>query len=374
MSPVEVWREPVRGSYPDPAKLALPGRDRLAGWIRDGGPLPPLTYLTGSRPTAIGGGTAEAEMPASEWLVNSTGLISGGTLAILADVAFGCAVETRIPAATPYTTAELSLTFLRPARPGATLTAHGQAIHVGRSVGLSEAFLLDPRGESLIAHGTSRLAILPPLDELPATRGAATSDGDPGESEPRPYERPAPAGAVLGQEVWDELPGFEVMRRQMAGELPPPPIYQLTGLEQIEVGDGEAAMRLPATEWLNSPVGRLQGGTLAMLADMTMMNAALTTAAAGMAIAGLDLKVNYLRPAVADGRDLVARAAVVHSGRTLAVCQARIENADGKAVALATGSAMRLPDRPASLGAEVELTSDASPPDRPLDGRGGGGR
>ena len=26
----EIWREPVRGGYPEPWMLALPGRDRLA--------------------------------------------------------------------------------------------------------------------------------------------------------------------------------------------------------------------------------------------------------------------------------------------------------------------------------------------------------
>src|SRR5437867_11954000 len=102
-------------------------------------------------------------MPASGWLVASNGVITGGTLAIVADIAFGCSVETELPAATPYTTAELSLSFLRPARPGGMLIASGQAIHVGRSVGLSEAFVIEQESERLIAHGTSRLTIFPPL-------------------------------------------------------------------------------------------------------------------------------------------------------------------------------------------------------------------
>jgi hypothetical protein len=57
---------------------------------------------------------------------------------------------------------------------------------------------------------------------------------------------------------------------------------------------------------------------------------------------------------VGDGRDLTARASVIHAGRTIAVTQAAIENADRKPVALATGSSMYLPGRPAALG-ELEL-------------------
>jgi len=74
----------VRGSYPDPRLIALAGRERLETWNRGLAPPPPLTHLTGARPTRFGSGTAEAEMPASGWLASSTGLITGGALAILA--------------------------------------------------------------------------------------------------------------------------------------------------------------------------------------------------------------------------------------------------------------------------------------------------
>jgi uncharacterized protein (TIGR00369 family) len=160
---------------------------------------------------------------------------------------------------------------------------------------------------------------------------------------------------VLAQEVWEELPGLEIARRHIAGELPPPAVHRLTGIEPTEVGGGTATVRMPATEWLQSPARRLQGGTIVMLADTAMMIAVLTTAPAGTAIAALDLKANFLRPVPGDGRDLIARAVVEHTGRTLAISRTRIENADGKPVMLATGTAMYLPGRPASLGAVTAL-------------------
>src|SRR3954452_20735666 len=89
-----VWKEPVRGEYTDPAVVALSGRERLEGWRRRTWPPPPLSHLTGALPTRFGGGTPEAEMPASGWLAASPGVISGGTLAILAHIAFGCSIET----------------------------------------------------------------------------------------------------------------------------------------------------------------------------------------------------------------------------------------------------------------------------------------
>jgi uncharacterized protein (TIGR00369 family) len=345
----------VRGGYPEPWMLASPGLERLNRWRRGVAPTPPLYHLTGSRPTGFGDGTSDAEMPATGWLTNAAGLISGGTLAILADIAFGCAVETQVPAATPYTTAELSLTFLRPARPGATLTAHGQAIHVGRSVGLSEAFLFDPRGDTLLAHGTSRLSILPPIEGLPEP------PSDPGVYEPPehetadPFLRPPPDDTVVGQEAWSQLPGLEIVERQIRGELPRPAIHRLTGIRPTEVGEGAATVVMPASEWLNSPAGRLQGGTITMLADFAMTLAVLTTAPAGVAIAGLDLKVNFLRPVAGDGGELVARSRVEHAGRTLAITRASVADAEGRPVMLSTGTSMYLPGRPMSLEAGIEL-------------------
>jgi uncharacterized protein (TIGR00369 family) len=349
-----VWTEPVRGGYPDPTMIALPGKERLKGW-RDGTwPPPPLSHLTGAVPKGFGDGTAEAEMPASGWLASSSGVISGGALAIVADIAFGCSIETQLPAATTYTTAELSMSFLRPARPGTVLTAHGQVIHVGRSVALSEVFVLDRDTERLIAHGTSRLSVFPPLADPPEPQGRPRIVETTEYGSPDPFERPPPEG-VIPQRVWSELSGAEILRRQLAGELPAPPLHHLTGLRLTEVGDGTATFALPATEWLASPARRLQGGVIAMQADFAMLAAAETMAAPGVAIAGLDLKANFLRPAPPDGSDLMARAEVIHSGRTIAITSAQVTNAEGKPVLLATGSSMYLPGRPVSLG-EVELS------------------
>ncbi len=344
-----VWREPARGGYPHPGVLGLPGMERLRRFRMLGAPPPPLFHLTGARPVSFGAGTAEAEMPASPWLLNSAGLIGGGTLAILADIAFGCSVETEIPAATPYTTAELSLTFLRPVAAGGTLTAAGQAIHLGRTIGLSETFLMDEE-ERLIAHGTSRLAVLPRIEDLPELPDDLDPHDPPAYDAPDPYLRePAPGGTVP-QELWAGLPGAEVLAKQLSGELPPPPIHFLTGLTLRLAGGGSAVMTLPASGWLTSPSGMLQGGTLAMLADSAMQVAVVSTAGPRTAIAGLDLKVNFLRPAPADGRELTARAELIHSGRTLAITRCEVANADGKPVVLATGSSMYLRDRPAALG------------------------
>ena len=147
------------------------------------------------------------------------------------------------------------------------------------------------------------------------------------------------------------MSGLEVLQAQIAGELAPPPIHFLTGVRPTAAGAGEAVFALPCHEWLCSPLGTVEGGTIAMLADCALSSAIQTVAPPGAALAAMDLKVNFVRPVRPDGRELLANGRVRHAGRTITIAEAEVVDADGKTVALATGSAMLLADRPASLDA-----------------------
>jgi uncharacterized protein (TIGR00369 family) len=136
------------------------------------------------------------------------------------------------------------------------------------------------------------------------------------------------------------------MQQLINRELPAPPLSHLTGLRPTEVAEGSATFVLPTSPWLTSPLGTVQGGATALLADTVLATAVQTTLPKRTVYAPLDLKVNYLRPVFADGRDLIGTAKVVHRGRTLAVASAEIHNADGKKVAVATGTALIREDQP----------------------------
>jgi acyl-CoA thioesterase len=153
-------------------------------------------------------------------------------------------------------------------------------------------------------------------------------------------------GQVVAQQVWEQLSGIEVLRAHVSRDLPQPPIHYLTGLHALEFNHGEAVFALPCHEWLCSPLGMVEGGAIAMLADSALVSAIQTTVPPGTTVAAIDLKVNFLRPVPPDGRILQARGRVRHAGRTMAIAEADVVNADGKTVAVATGSAMILAGRP----------------------------
>ena len=336
----------MRGGYPDPALFALPGIEQLRASLDGRAPRHPLSHLTGIKLTEVGAGKATFVMPASPWLRTPEGVVTLGTLAVLADGPLACAVLTALPPATASTTAELTLRALRPVRVGTTLTGKGHLIYAGRTVALSDVSIEDHEGR-LVAHGSSLLFVFPP--QTPPAVPAAAPPKEPRHETPDPYLRPV-VGEMLPQSVFDRMSGLEVMNAIRAGELPPPPSRYLFGLRLAEASEGQATFVLPASEWLCPPSGRVQGGVIAMLADAALSGAITTLKPAGTATATIDLKVNFLRPAPADGGELMARGRVDHAGRTIAVAHSEVVNADGKQVALATGSAVMLPGRSASLG------------------------
>jgi uncharacterized protein (TIGR00369 family) len=358
-----IWAEPVRGFYTDPGQFAaLSGLELLRGML-DSGLGPPIRYLFGLAPTAAEPGGVTFAMPVTDWLLLPQGVISGATLGILVDAPLGCTVQTALPPATPFTTAEISLRFLRTVGPqSGTLTAKGRLIHVGKTTGVSLVEVTDGAGR-LVAVTSTRCAILPRVQVPWEVAGQALKNPpqtrEPDWPSPHPYQRPV-AGEVLPQEIWDGTDGLGVLQSLIAGDLPAPPLAHLCGITPVEAKAGTTTWTMPASEWLCAPVqGRLYGGAIAMLAGTAVDGTIQTTLPAGTTFGPVDLKVYFLRPVPPDGRDLVARGTVIHRGRSMAIGTSDVFDADGKKVAVATGSAVILPGRPATVTTELTLPDPA---------------
>jgi uncharacterized protein (TIGR00369 family) len=344
------WREPAVGAYWTATHLGLSGIERLRCEVDGTIPMSPLGHLTGLRPTAAAVGDVTFTMPATPWLTGSNGLIPGGALAILADSPLAAAIGTALPPQTGLVTSELSLRYLRPVRAGGDLRARGTLVHAGRSIGLSHVEVTDGAGR-LIADGSSMCLIrtIPPMvaEAAPIEDNSSTT-AQPSSDRLDPWQRPV-LGEVVGQDVWDRMSGLELFEAQKDGRLPNPPIHYLIGAEVVSVGAGEIIFALPAHRWITSPQRTVQGGVLAMLADAALGCAISTLTPAGTAVAAMDLKVNFVRPGLPDGREIRACGRVRHAGKAIAVAESEVTNADGKPLALATGSAMLLSGSSADL-------------------------
>src|SRR5262245_47953019 len=159
-----IWREPVRGFYTDPGQfLARLGLELLRQTLESGLP-PPIGYFFGLRLCAVEPGNVTFTMPVTDWLLFPQGAVSGATLGVLTDAPLGCAVQTALPPATPFTTAEISFKFLRTVVPGSgTRTAKGRLIHAGKTIAVSLVEVTDEAGR-LLAVTSTRCAILPRIE------------------------------------------------------------------------------------------------------------------------------------------------------------------------------------------------------------------
>lgn len=338
-----LWRDiPVRGEILDASARELSGLAALR-LVRS---QPPMGRLTGLTFDGADEGTAAFSLPVSAWFEWSHGGVPGGVLALAADAALGCALQSLLPAHTQYTTAEMSMTYLRPTRIGSVITAHGRALHSGRTMGLSAGEVVDEDGK-LVAYTTSRMRIFGEASASPPSRGgtatppARTSRPAGSDDGPDPHLRPV-SGARIDKSEFSSRSGVEIIHAQIRGELPLPPMHHLLGIAPTGATLGAASCAMPLSGWLATPFGWPQGGFIVLLADLALALATQTTLAKGEGMASVDIKVNFLRPVAGDGSTLEARAKVVHRGRSLAVTTAEVIGADGRPVALATGSAALL--------------------------------
>ena len=98
------------------------------------------------------------------------------------------------------------------------------------------------------------------------------------------------------------------------------PFSKLVGAELTEFSPGHAELVIPITHQLKQQHGFVHGGVISYAADNTLTFAG--GSALGTDVVTAEYKINYLRPAV--GKKLIARAEVVYSSKTQAVCRCNV--------------------------------------------------
>jgi uncharacterized protein (TIGR00369 family) len=135
-------------------------------------------------------------------------------------------------------------------------------------------------------------------------------------------------------------------------------------LKVTEVGPGSATATMPVSPWLLDPGDSIQP---VVLMEAALHLAALTAAPSGTDVSTTTLSVNYLRPISLDSGTFVARARVVHSGRTYTLAETVVEDAAGRALAQGSASLITRPldPLPPALTSPLQRVRPAVPRPRP---------
>jgi uncharacterized protein (TIGR00369 family) len=158
-----------------------------------------------------------------------------------------------------------------------------------------------------------------------------TGDGGTARRRAVSWEDPL-AGAALSL----EMSGLDYLRRILAGQLPPPPIAVLLGMNIVEVEPGRAVFTLDVAEHLYNPIGSVHGGVFCTVLDSAMGCAVHSMLPAGKAYTTLELKVNLVKALTTETPRVSSEGRVISSGRRVATASAQIAGPDGTLFAHAT--------------------------------------
>ena len=113
---------------------------------------------------------------------------------------------------------------------------------------------------------------------------------------------------------------FEEIRQatQQAG------YFQLLNLHIEDAQDGRGKTRIEVDARLFHPQQFVHGGVLFTLADTAMSLALLSILPAGTRFSTIEAKINYLR--IVQTGELIAEAAILHRGNTIAVLESTVYN------------------------------------------------
>lgn len=115
----------------------------------------------------------------------------------------------------------------------------------------------------------------------------------------------------------------------------------LLKMEMDEVGDGWAVLSMPTDPAIHTNLyGMSHGGALASIADTAM---GVSCASLGRRVVTLELNINFIR-AAAPGERVIAKAKVIHRGKSTLVVEADVVKEDESLLAKARGTFFALGD------------------------------
>ncbi|MBL8661713.1 MAG: PaaI family thioesterase [Candidatus Odyssella sp.] len=153
------WRDPRPGAA---AAQRMSGLDYMTAMMKGEIAAGPIMDTLAFRLAAVGDGFAAFECEPKEFAYNALGSVHGGLPATLIDSAASCAVHTKLPAGTGYTTVNLAVDMIKPITEAAgTLRCEGRVVRAGNRIAVADAELKGADG-TLYARGSATCLILPP--------------------------------------------------------------------------------------------------------------------------------------------------------------------------------------------------------------------
>ena len=140
--------------------LSMPGLAVMQGILDGTLPGPPIATTLGYRLHSVADGKVTFRGAPDVSVTNPMGTVHGGWYGTLLDSAMGCAVMTKVPAGSAYTTLEYKINIIRPIPPGMMTDCTGRVDHAGRSTGVATGEIRGLKDGRLYATGSTTCIIM----------------------------------------------------------------------------------------------------------------------------------------------------------------------------------------------------------------------
>lgn len=140
--------------------LAMTGLEFMQAIGDDAQPGPPIGETMGYILHEISDGHAVFRGTPEFNVTNPMGTVHGGWYGTLLDSAMACAVMTKVPRGSTYTTLEYKINIIRPIPLGMLIECVGVVDHSGRSTGIAHGEIRGVEDGKLYATGTTTCIIM----------------------------------------------------------------------------------------------------------------------------------------------------------------------------------------------------------------------
>ena len=140
--------------------LSLSGLEFMQTILDGTNPGPPIGQSMGYRLHEVSDGRVVFRGAPDFNMTNPMGSVHGGWYGTLLDSAMACAVMTKIPKGTVYTTLEYKVNILRAIPLGTEIDCIGTVDHVGRSTGISRGEIRGVEDGRLYATGSTTCIVM----------------------------------------------------------------------------------------------------------------------------------------------------------------------------------------------------------------------
>jgi uncharacterized protein (TIGR00369 family) len=136
------------------------GLDLIQGIVDGRSPGAPLAATLGFAPVVAEPGRVIFHGTPLEHTTNPHGGVHGGWYGAILDSCMACAVWTKVPAGSTYTTLEYKVNIIRPIPQGMQVEAIGTSDHAGRSTGIAHGEIRGVKNGKLYATGSTTCMVL----------------------------------------------------------------------------------------------------------------------------------------------------------------------------------------------------------------------